>query len=83
MSQLVAFFYGANLAAPYDAFEVDTVAVVPLHKLQALLVEVTEPRVPNLGVGNCVHCQLRFFISIVISAQVKHKRVQIAVLSLK
>ena len=34
---------------------------------------MTEPPVPKLGIGDCVHCQLR--CSIVIHAQVKHKLV--------
>ena len=50
----------------YSAVKIDTVAIVPLRELQAPLVEVTEPSVPNLGAFIAQLC-----CPIVIRAQVK------------
>ena len=69
----MAFPYGAGVVVHYGAVEIDAVAVVLLHELQAPLVEAIEPPVPNVGIGDCVHYQL--CCSIAIRAQGKHKRV--------
>ena len=81
MRQLGAFFYGTDVAVHSGPIKVDAVAFVPLHEVQTLLIEVIEPPMPNLGVGDCIHCQLR--CSIAIRFQVKHKREEIVVFSPK
>ena len=77
----MAFSYGKDAPVNYGAVDIYAVVVVPLHELEAPLVEVTEPPVLNLGVGNCVYVQLRS--SLAIRTQVKHKQVQIVVSSPK
>ena len=78
MSYLLAFSHGADVAVRYDAVEGNTVAVVPLHEFQAPSGEVAQPPVPKLGVGHRVHHQLGGAIG--ISTQVKHQRIQVALL---
>ena len=81
ISQSVPFPCGADVAAHNGAVDVDIVAVVPLHELQAPLVEGTKTPVPHLGVEDCIHYQL--CCSIAINSQVKHKKIQIVVFSPK
>ena len=76
---MLAFPHGADVAVFYGAVEGDAVAVVPLHEFQAPYVEVAQPPVPKLGVGHRVHRQLGGAIG--ICAQVKHKRIQVVLLS--
>ena len=57
ISRLADFPYGVDVAVHYGVVEVDAFAVVPLHELQAPLIEVAESPVPNMGVGYRVHCQ--------------------------
>ena len=59
----MVFPYGADVAVHYNAVEVDCAAIVPLHELQTPLVEVTVPSVPNLGVGDYVHCCCGFWFN--------------------
>ena len=61
------------------AIEGEAVAVVPLHEFQAPSVEGAQPSVPKLGIEHRVHRQLGGAIG--ICAQVKHKRIQIILLS--
>ena len=75
MNQLVVFPYGADVTVHHGTVKVDAVVIMLLHELQAPLLEVTGPLVPNLGVKDCFYCQVR--CSVAIRAQVKHKQEQI------
>ena len=75
----MSFPHGVDVAVHYGAVEGDTVTVVSLHEFQAPFVEVGQPPVPKLGVGHRVHHQLGGAID--ICAQVKHKRIEVVLLS--
>ena len=75
----MAFPHGADVAVRYGAVGGDDAAVVPLHEFQPPPVEVAQLPVPKLGVGHRVHRQLGGAIG--ICAQVKHKRIQVVLLS--
>ena len=77
----MAFPHGADVVVRYGAVEGDAVAVVPLHEFQAPSIGAARPPVQKLGVGHRVHRQL--VAAIGICAQVKHKRIQVVLLSTK
>ena len=64
VSQLMVFPRPTYVAGRYRTVKCDSIAVLPVHELEAALVEVTQPPVPHLGIGHRMNRQLFVCISI-------------------
>ena len=58
VSQLVSVLHSADVAVIDSTVKGDTVAVTPMHELQASLVKVPQTALPQLCVGHRVYRQL-------------------------
>ena len=64
VSQLMAFPHRADVTVRDRTVKCDPIAVLPIHELQAALVDMTQPPVPHLGIGHRIHRQLLSCVSI-------------------
>ena len=56
VSKLLSSPRGKNVAVRGTPLECDTIVVSLAEKIQVLCMEMTQTPVPDLGIGDCVHC---------------------------